>query len=122
MVSHSETIAFLEKREAERRELLDERFGIAWEAFRAVVSMIQADFEPARVWQWGSLLERSRFSEISDIDIAVEGLGAVDRFFRLVEKAETLTDFPLDIVELERLEPEFAHLIRTRGRIVHGDG
>ena len=122
MVSHSETIAFLERREAERQKSLDDRFRAAWAGFRSVVSMIEADFDLVRVWQWGSLLDRSRFSEISDIDIAVEGLGAADRFFRLVEKAEALTDFSLDIVELERLEPEFAHLIRTRGKIVRGDG
>lgn len=84
--------------------------------------MIQAGFRPVRIWQWGSLLDRSRFSEVSDIDIAVEGLGLADRFFAVVEKAEGLTDPPLDIAELERLEPEFAHLITTRGRTVHGDG
>ena len=31
-------------------------------------------FAPSRVWQWGSLLDRYSFSEISDIDIAIEGL------------------------------------------------
>jgi predicted nucleotidyltransferase len=122
VVSRSQTIAFLERREGERQKALDERFQAAWAGFRSVASMIEAEFKPARIWQWGSLLDRPRFSEISDIDIGVEGLGGADRFFRLVEKAEALTNLPLDIVELERLEPEFAHLVRTRGRIVHGDG
>jgi predicted nucleotidyltransferase len=105
----------------ERQKALDERFQAAWAGFRSVVSMIEAEFKPARIWQWGSLLDRPRFSEISDIDIGVEGLGSADRFFRLVEKAGALTRMPLDIVELERLEPEFANLVRTRGRIVRGD-
>jgi predicted nucleotidyltransferase len=122
MVSRSATIAFLEKREAERQKLLNERFEAAWAGFRRIVAMIRTEFAPARIWQWGSLLDRARFSEVSDIDIAVEGLGTAERLFRLVERAEALTALPLDIVELERLEPEFAALIRTGGREVHGDG
>jgi hypothetical protein len=35
--------------------------------------MIARNHPRVRVWQWGSLLDRSRFSEISDIDIAIEG-------------------------------------------------
>ena len=58
--------------------------------------------------------------ERSDIDIALEGLSAAERLFQVYARAEELSTFPLDIVELERIESEYAHLIRTTGRLVHG--
>jgi len=36
--------------------------------------MIVREYKPLRIYQWGSLLEDRHFSEISDIDIAVEGI------------------------------------------------
>ena len=120
-VDPAQTIAFLRRREANRQHALDERFRTAWEEFHAIVEMIAVEFAPRRIWQWGSLLHRPRFSERSDIDIALEGLGSAERLFQLYARAEELSTFPLDIVELERIEPEYAHLIRTTGRLVHGD-
>ena len=119
-VEPAQTVAFLRRREADRQRELDERFRTAWEEFHRTVEMIAAEFAPRRIWQWGSLLHRDRFSERSDIDIALEGLGAAERLFRVYARAEELSTFPLDIVELERIEPEYAHLIRTKGRLVHG--
>ena len=70
------------------------------------------EFAPARIWQWGSLLHRRHFSLRSDIDVGVEGLGRAERLFELHARAEALTAFPLHILELERIEPEYACLIR----------
>ena len=119
-VDPTQTVAFLRRREAERQRVLDQRFRAAWGEFHGIVEMIAAEFAPRRIWQWGSLLHRRRFCERSDIDIALEGLGAAERLFRVHARAEELSTFPLDIVELERIEPEYAHLIRTTGRLVHG--
>ena len=119
-VEPAQTVAFLRRREADRQRELDERFRTAWEEFHRIVEMIAAEFAPRRIWQWGSLLHRDRFCERSDIDIALEGLGAAERLFRVYARAEEMSTFPLDIVELERIEPEYAHLIRTKGRLVHG--
>ncbi len=119
-VEPAQTVAFLRRREAERQRMLDQRFQVAWREFHRIVAMIAAEFAPRRIWQWGSLLHRPRFCERSDIDIALEGLGAAERLFRVHARAEELSTLPLDIVELERIEPEYAHLIRTTGRLVHG--
>lgn len=81
--------------------------------------MLERDYDPLRIWQWGSLLDRKRFSEISDIDIAVEGIEDTATFFELYGKALSLTTLPLDLVELERIEPLHAASIRERGRLVH---
>ena len=119
-VDPAHTVAFLRRREADRQRELDERFQAAWEEFHRIVEMVTGEFAPRRIWQWGSLLHRPRFSERSDIDIALEGLGSAERLFQVYARAEELSTFPLDIVELERIEPEYAHLIRTSGRLVHG--
>ena len=120
IVEPAQTVAFLRRREAERQRMLDQRFQVAWREFHRIVEMIAAEFAPRHIWQWGSLLHQDRFSERSDIDIALEGLGAAERLFQVYACAEELSTFPLDIVELERIEPEYAHLIRTTGRLVHG--
>ncbi|MFW5643112.1 MAG: hypothetical protein ACOCYQ_03710 [Alkalispirochaeta sp.] len=40
-------------------------------------------------------------------------------FFTLLADAEKMTDFPLDIVQLERIEPEFRELLLQKGRIIY---
>ena len=121
MVSVRETLAYLDEKERRRSLALDERFAKASEDFARILEIIVKEFRPTRVWQWGSLLDRTRFSDISDIDIAVEGLGSAQRYFDLLKRVDPMTSFSLDVVELERIEPEFATLIRQRGRLVHGD-
>ncbi|MDE0024595.1 MAG: hypothetical protein OXP69_09320 [Spirochaetaceae bacterium] len=120
-VEPADTVAFLQRREASRQRELDARFDAAWSEFDSIVEMIVREFAPLRVWQWGSLLDRRHFSARSDIDIAVEGLGRAERLFELYARAEELTTFPLHVVELERIETEYARLIRGSGRLVHGD-
>ena len=119
-VDRADTVAFLKRREASRQRELDARFDTAWADFDRIVEMIVQQFAPLRVWQWGSLLDRRRFSARSDVDIAVEGLGRAERLFELYARAEPLTAFSLHVVELERIEPEYARLIRRSGRLVHG--
>ena len=47
---------------------------------------------PVRIYQWGSLLRREPFSEISDIDLAVEGLDDSGSFFILLSEADEMSD------------------------------
>ena len=84
-----------------------------------IFRMIRQKYNPKKIYQWGSLLDRAKFQEISDIDIAVEGLLSVEDLFALLGDAEKLSDFPLDIVELERIHPLRAKSIRERGRLVY---
>ena len=84
-----------------------------------VAAMIVRDYKPLRIYQWGSLLEDRHFSEISDIDIAVEGITDAEALSGLRTEAERLTRFPLDIVAIEHMHPAYAEHIRRRGRIVH---
>ena len=109
----------LAERERLRQEKLDERFARACQDVDAIIAMAVRVYDPERIYQWGSLLDRDRFTEASDIDLAVEGMGPVERFFNLVRDAEALTRFPLDLVEMERVDPLHARSIREKGRLVH---
>ena len=80
---------------------------------------IAEQVNPRRIYQWGSLLDRSRFSEISDIDIAVEGLSGPAEFFRTLGIAMERTTLPVDVIELEKVPHDVAEQIRTRGALVH---
>jgi predicted nucleotidyltransferase len=111
--------AFLAKKDERRRVLLDERFERARSDFDAIIGRILELHKPRRIYQWGSLLDRKKFTEISDIDLAVEGLNGPEDFFALLGDVMTLTDFPLDIVELEKVGPENARYIRENGRLVY---
>ena len=111
--------AFLADREQRRRARIDERYARATRDVRAIVSEIAAQVNPRRIYQWGSLLDRKRFSEISDLDIAVEGLNGPADFFQVLGIAMNATALPVDIVELEKVPAEVAERIRKRGALVH---
>jgi predicted nucleotidyltransferase len=84
-----------------------------------IINHIRQTYRPKRIYQWGSLLDGKRFSERSDIDIALEGLGSVQEFFAILGEAERMTNFPIDIIQIEDIHPQYAELIRSRGRIVY---
>ena len=112
--------AYLNDRETRRQAGIQARYEEAWRDFGAITQMIWRVYRPRTIYQWGSLLERSEFSEISDIDIALEGTWEPAVFHRLLLEADAMTRLPLDIVRLDRIHPAFAQGIRRRGRIVHG--
>ena len=111
--------AYLAARGQRRRARIDERYAQATRDARAIVSEIAAQVNPRRIYQWGSLLDRRRFSEISDLDIAVEGLSGPAEFFEVLGIAMNATALPVDVVELEKLPVDVAERIRGRGVLVH---
>lgn len=111
--------AFLAGEDDARKARLDLAFRKAWKDFEAITARIIERHSPRRIYQWGSLLDRSTFSEISDIDIAVEGLPGPEAYFALVADISSLTTFPLDIIEMEKAGLENADHIRREGRLVY---
>ena len=86
---------------------------------KAIMDMIVRDFSPRRIYQWGSLVRPGAFKSYSDIDIAVEGVIDPERFFALLGQAQALTRFPLDIVQIDKIAPEYADDIRKNGRLAY---
>jgi len=112
--------AFFEAKAEHRRALLGSRLDKARSEAATIIEMIARDYRPLHIWQWGSLIKPERFSEISDIDIAVEGFnGGEAAWSELLGKAEAMSEFPLDIVRLERIEGLHAASIRESGRIAY---
>jgi len=40
--------------------------------------------------------------------------------FEIVARAEEISDFPVDIIELEKVAPEYRELIKQKGKLVYG--
>lgn len=115
----SKVRAFLQARE----DLLAEENSTLWEKASAdaqrILELIRNNYQPTRIWQWGSVLTGEGFQKGSDIDIAVEGIHDPAIFFQLLGDAMEQTTFPLDIVQLDHIAPEFSEIIRQKGVLVY---
>ena len=87
--------------------------------FEAIVAMIIQRYNPCRIYQWGSVLNHDDFCQISDIDIAVEGIDSAEQFFAMYGDAMDMTNFALDLVEIDKIEPEFAEIIKLKGKLIY---
>jgi predicted nucleotidyltransferase len=110
---------FLEKKEAERRKHLHTQWEEARRDFQRIVNHIIETYHPKKIYQWGSLLDASQFIEISDIDIALEGLLGPEEYFAVLGDAIEMTKFPIDIIELEKIDPADAERIRRKGKLIY---
>lgn len=118
--SDAETVrAYVQRRRAERAAVRAEKLLEAQRDFDRIVEYLINEYRPLRIYQWGSLLHTGHFSEISDIDIAVEGLADPLAGLDAAAGAERLTRFPIDLVELERIHPAHAESIKAHGRVVY---
>ena len=111
--------AFQTDSERRRRARIEARFEQATRDANQIVAAIAEQVNPRRIYPWGSLLDRSRFSEISDIDLAVKGLPEPAAFFRTLGIAMEGTNLPVDVIELEKVSQDLAERIRARGALVH---
>jgi len=110
---------FLREKQARRRRRLEERLRQAQEDAGRIIEHLGRTYSPRRIYQWGSLVETRNFSEISDIDIGVEGLSGPEQYFAMLGDTMVMTRFPVDLLELDKLNKETADHIRRRGRVVY---
>jgi predicted nucleotidyltransferase len=110
---------FQEQKERTRRKQIERRLATAMSDADAIVKTIVRKYHPTRIYQWGSLVDTDLFAEYSDIDIAVEGIADAEEYFRLLGDVWKMTDLPLDIVQLEKIEPEFRQQIVQYGKLVY---
>jgi predicted nucleotidyltransferase len=112
----------LARREMERRAKLQVRFDDARRDFDAIVEMLIKKYAPYRIYQWGSLLNEAMFWEHSDIDIGVQGIRNAEEHAAMQADAEALTESPVDLVNMDRIDPWFAETIKNNGRLVYERG
>ena len=109
----------LKKRRAKAAAEREKLFVRATADCEAIIGLITDRFNPKRVYQWGSLLHKELFTDYSDIDIALEGMGSIEDVMELERIAESMTEFPLHIVEMEKINPAHAEIIKSKGRVVY---
>jgi predicted nucleotidyltransferase len=109
----------LRHRILEKERKLAERYQSAKHDAGKIIHHIAEHYHPSRIYQWGSLVSGSHFSEMSDIDIGIEGIQDSAVFFSIIADAEKMTAFPLDIVQMETIDPLFAKGIRKKGYCVY---
>lgn len=109
----------LARRQAEKRRIDAEREAQARHDAAQIINFLVHHYQPVRIYQWGSLTKPGTFREYSDIDIAVEGILDPACFFRMLDDVGRLTQYDVDCVQIERIEPEYAEWIRSKGRIVY---
>jgi len=109
----------LDRKCAARRKVSLERFAVATRDAQAIIALLVSKYHPVRIYQWGSLLNSGKFTECSDIDIAIEGITDAETFFGLLGDVTSMTEIPADIVQMEKIEKEFADAIRQKGKIVY---
>ncbi len=118
-VTHKDVRAFVRRKQEAQAQKRKELHAQASEDAEAILGMIIEKYSPSRVIQWGSVLNPETFREYSDIDFAVEGITDPAAYFAMTGDAEALTRFPVDIVQLEHLEPEYRELLLSKGRVVY---
>ena len=63
----------------------------------------------------GSILEKERFSEKSDIDLVVKGLPK-DRYFYILAEIRDITDFSVDIIPYEDANELIRDTVEKEGK------
>lgn len=109
----------LARRHAKTRRIDAEREAKARHDADRIIEFIIQQYQPTRIYQWGSLTRSGAFRDYSDIDIAVEGVLDPSLFFRMLGDVQRLTEFDVDLVQIEKIVPEYAELIREKGRIAY---
>lgn len=116
-------IAAMKENMALRERAIADARHVRWEKACAdlekIVAHIIMKYKPLRVYQWGSFLDARKFTEISDIDIALEGLADPLDGLHAIADAEEMTDIAVHIVELERIHPLHAKTIREEGKLIY---
>jgi len=86
----------------------------AYQEARALADILYTKYSAIDVYLFGSLLEKGRFNENSDIDLAVEGLsGSI--FFEAAGELLLHTKFPFNFIPLKNCPESLREKIITTG-------
>ena len=68
---------------------------------------------------WGSLLRPDRFTELSDVDIYIEGVSSPEVWSSIERDLLDAVSLPLDLVRWETLMQPHRESIVARGKVVY---
>jgi uncharacterized protein len=109
---HIYQLAALRRQQAEQQQLAQRR-ARAWELARQAAAKLKAEFGVEQVMVFGSLTHADRFTQWSDIDLAVWGLN--DRNWLQASLAVRVGDIELNLVDVQTCTPEVLASIEREG-------
>ncbi len=115
----SRAAARIREQERERASVRAERYARARADLERALEIIRAFPQVRRVLVWGSIRRPDRFTELSDIDICVEGVSAPEVWSAIERKLLDAVSLPLDLVRWETLMEPHRESICARGEVVY---
>ena len=83
---------------------------------KAVSTLLREQFGATKIVVFGSLV-KERFGEVSDIDIAVEGMASKD-FFKAWVAVDECSRREIDLKPMEDLDPYFKKRVLETGKVL----
>src|SRR5512139_1168156 len=93
----------MRRQQAERQQVAQRRER-AWDLAQQVAAKLKAEFGVERVMVFGSLTQADRFTQWSDIDLAVWGL--TDQNWLRASAAVQVGDIEINLVDVQMCKPE----------------
>lgn len=113
---HYKTTAFC--RQAQEKHLSYRRWERSLQVAQKAAIFLKQHFQVKMVICFGSILHSDRFTLVSDIDLATQGL-APDQFFRAVAQLQDLSpEFKIDLVDFHNCRSSLKNAILLEGKIL----
>ncbi|MGI9861100.1 nucleotidyltransferase domain-containing protein [Moorella naiadis] len=94
---------------------LAERYQEAWQVAKRAATILKGGYSAKKVAVFGSLVDRSRFTRWSDVDLAAWGIPD-DRFYAAVGAVTGLSDkFKVDLVDPADCRDSLRQAIESEG-------
>ena len=94
---------------------IDKKFKLAWKNAKLIAKLLKEKYKADTIFIFGSLTDKKRFHERSDIDLAVSGI-ANEKFYKAYgEITAKFTDFDIDLVDLEDCKESLLTAIEKEG-------
>ena len=106
--------ATAQRRQVAHDQQQSQRQRQGWEVAQQAARVLKQQFGAQQVWLFGSMLESRRVRPESDIDLAVMGL-ADDRYLEAVAQLLDLSEFLVDLVQIEHAQPRLRERIEQQG-------
>lgn len=96
-------------------EGLNNRYAAAWELARQAANLLKESYGAKKVAVFGSLVDRSRFTPWSDVDLAAWGIPD-HRFYAAVAGVTGISrDFKVDLVDAAECKDSLRKAIESEG-------
>jgi len=100
------------------RQALTARYLRGWALAREAKELLFNNFHATRVVVFGSLLDETRFTPWSDVDLAVWGLEIADTFHAMAAVYGMDPDIPVNLVDIQCCRSALRSAIKQEGVVL----